>query len=272
MKRRRLLTFIGLACLTCLMTVSCTPTASTQDSATDPASPPPAAVTLTVSAAASMQDAMNVIQLVHEEAHPEVTLVFNFGSSGSLQQQIEQGAPVDVFLSASPKQMNALEEKELLLEGTRRDLLKNSIVLVTSLNKDDVIGFDDLSAASVGKLSIGEPDSVPAGQYGKEALESMGLYETVQSKIVFAKDVRQVLTYVETGNVDAGLVYSTDAQVSEQVQVVATALEDSHSPIIYPAAVIADSANPEIAQAFVDFLATEEAIAIFQDFGFLPAT
>lgn len=230
------------------------------------------AIALTVSAAASMQDTLNAIQPVYQTVYPDNTLVYNFASSGSLQQQIEQGAPVDVFLSASPKQVNALEEKGLLLQGTRRDLVKNTIVLITLLDTSNVMTFDDLSKDAVTKLSIGEPESVPAGQYSKEVLESLELYDAIQSKTVFAKDVRQVLSYVETGNVDAGLVYSTDANSSDQVQIVATAPEDTHSPIVYPGAVIIDSQHPDAATEFVKFLGTEEAIAIFTDYGFLPAS
>lgn len=230
------------------------------------------AIALTVSAAASMQDTLNAIQPVYQTVYPDNTLVYNFASSGSLQQQIEQGAPVDVFLSASPKQVNALEEKGLLLQGTRRDLVKNTIVLITLLDTSNVMTFDDLSKDAVTKLSIGEPESVPAGQYSKEVLESLELYDAIQSKTVFAKDVRQVLSYVETGNVDAGLVYSTDANSSDQVQIVATAPEDTHSPIVYPGAVIIDSQHPDAATEFVKFLETDEAIAIFTDYGFLPAS
>ncbi|MGB3494156.1 MAG: molybdate ABC transporter substrate-binding protein, partial [Elainellaceae cyanobacterium] len=221
---------------------------------------------------ASLQDVLKAVQPAYEAAHPDNELVYNFASSGSLQQQIEQGAPVDVFLSASPKQINALEEKGLLLEDTRRDLVKNAIVLVTPLNALDVTTFDDLSQDGVTKFSIGEPESVPAGQYGKEILESLGLYDTIQSKIVFAKDVRQVLSYVETGNVDAGLVYRTDATRSDQVQIVATAPDQTHSPIVYPGAVIIDSQHPDAATEFLEFLGTEAAIAMFTDYGFLPAS
>jgi molybdate transport system substrate-binding protein len=249
-----------------VVVVSCTPTTPESTSQETPA-----ALELTISAAASLQDALNTIQPSYETANPGVNLVYNFGSSGSLQQQIEQGAPVDVFLSAAPKQMNALAEKGLILEDTRKELLKNTIVLVTPLDKSDVARFADLGKETVSKISIGDPASVPAGQYSKETLESLGLYKNVQSKIVFAKDVRQVLSYVETGNVDAGLVYNSDAQISDQVQVIATASEDSHSPIIYPGAVIADSDNPDAATAVLDYLTGEEAIAIFKRYGFLPA-
>lgn len=254
--------------VSCLTVIGCS-AESLSDVALDGVGETNPAIALTISAAASMQDALNAVQPVYEKAHPDTRLVYNFASSGSLQQQIEQGAPVDVFLSASPKQMNALEDKGFLLEGSRRDLLKNSMVLVTPLDKTDVTTFEDLNTDRVTKLSIGQPDSVPAGQYGKEVLESLNLYTSIQPKIVFAKDVRQVLSYVETGNVDAGLVYGTDAQISEQVQIITTAADDLHSPIVYPGAVVADTQHPDAAVEFIEFLGTDEAIAMFTDYGFL---
>jgi molybdate transport system substrate-binding protein len=229
-----------------------------------------AAVELTISAAATLRDALTTLQPIYEFAHAGTTLTFNFGSSGSLQQQIEQGAPVDVFLSASPKQMDALAEQGLLLSDTRKDLLTNSVVLIAPLDKMGVTRFEDLKQDTVARLSIGDPGSTPVGQYSQEVLESLGLADAVQSKLVLAKDVWQILSYVETGNVDAGMLYSTDAKTSNQVQVIATAPPNSHSPIIYPGAVIADSTNPAAADAFVEFLTTDEAIAHFKSYGFLP--
>lgn len=268
--KRTVLSWTAWMLVACLTVIGCSVEPSSNASSSGVGDQ--GAIALTISAAASLQDVLGEIQPVYEAAHPGNTVVYNFASSGSLQQQIEQGAPVDVFLSASPKQINALEEKGLLLEGTRRDLVKNTIVLVTPLNTRNVTTFDDLKQDRVTKLSIGEPESVPAGQYSKEILESLGLYDAIQSKIVFAKDVRQVLSYVETGNVDAGLVYSTDATISDQVQIVATAPEQTHSPIVYPGAVIIDSQHPDAATEFLEFLETEAAIAMFTDYGFLPAS
>lgn len=225
-------------------------------------------VSLTISAASSLQDSLKAIAPIYARENPDVEINYNFASSGALQQQIEQGAPVDVFLSAAPKQMNALEQKELLLPQTRRDLLKNRMVLVVPLEQTKVSEFKDLTKNTVGKVAIGDPDSVPAGMYGRQVLESLQLYESLSSKFVFAKDVRQVLSYVETENVAAGLVYATDATVSDRVEVIATAPENTHEPIVYPVAVIRDSANPEAAKAFVEFLATEDATEIFEQYGF----
>lgn len=225
-------------------------------------------VNLTVSAATSLQNVLKDIEPAYRKRIPTVTITYNLGSSGALQQQIEQGAPVDIFISAAPKQMNALQTKGLLLTDTRRNLLKNQVVLIAPKNVTSISNFKDLKGNSVRKISIGDPESVPAGQYSKEVLTSLNLYNQIQAKLVFAKDVRQVLSYVESGDVDAGLVYITDAKVSDRIKVIATAPESSHAPIIYPVAVLKDSKNPDAAKAFVQFLASEEGKAVFEKYGF----
>jgi molybdate transport system substrate-binding protein len=236
-------------------------------------SPQTAKADLTVSAAISLKDALDEAKQTYIAANPNVTIAMNYGASGTLQLQIEQGAPVDVFLSAAPKQMDALETKGLLLESTRKDLLRNEVVLIVP--KDSTLGissFQDLTRADVKQVALGEPVTVPAGQYAKEILTSLGIYDAVNSKAILAKDVRQVLTYVETGNVDAGIVYATDAMSSTKVKVEATAPPNSHSPVIYPAAVIKASKNPAAARAFLDFLASPRGRSIFQKYGFTSAT
>ncbi len=228
----------------------------------------PPTVTLTVSVAASLQEAMKAIKPLYEQQSPQINIVYNLGSSGSLQYQIERGAPVDVFISAAPKQMNALEEKGFLLEDTREKLLKNQVVLISLKEKNNIAEFQNLTDINVQKIAIGNPEIVPGGQYAKEVLMTFQLSDKLTSKFVLAKDVRQVLFYVETGNVDAGLVYATDAKISERVKVVATAPENSHSPIIYPVAVVKSSQYPEEAKAFIQFLLSKLAQKIFEKYGF----
>jgi molybdate transport system substrate-binding protein len=242
--------------------------AATQLQATPPQDKP---VDLTVSAAASLKDALDVITPIYAKTQPSVTLHFNLGASGTLQQQIEQGAPVDVYISASPDQMDALAKETLLLAGTRQDLLRNSIVLIVPAGSSHVSAFKDLLDPSVKFVAIGEPQSVPAGKYAQQTLTYMGLYDSLKPKFVLGKDVRQVLTYVATGNADAGMVYATDAKTTAQVKVVATAPEDSHSPVIYPVAVLNGSKSVDAAKAFVVFLESSQAQNIFQRFGFAPA-
>jgi molybdate transport system substrate-binding protein len=224
---------------------------------------------LTVSAAVSLQDALNAIKPIYEEKKTEVGITYNFGSSGSLQQQIEQGAPVDIFISAAAKQMDALEAKNLLLPGTRRDLLRNKVVLIVPKDNRAIASFEDLGTDALTQIALGEPESVPAGQYAEEILTSLGILDAVKSKAVYGKDVRQVLNYVATGNVDAGIVYLSDAKASDDVEIVATAAEDSHSPVIYPIAVLQDSASSGAAKELEDFLFTPEAQTIFEEYGFI---
>ena len=223
-------------------------------------------INLTVSAASSLTDAMTEIEELYQQQKPEVDLTYNFASSGSLEQQIQQGAPVDIFFSAASKQMNALQNKQLLLEGTRQDLLQNEVVLIIPADDSSIESFADLINAE--NISIGEPEGVPAGKYAKEALTSLKLYSKVEPKTVLAKNVRQVLTYVETGNVDAGLVYATDVWQSDKVKVVAAAPETSHSPVVYPVAVIKDSQESQAAKDFVKFLASDKAGEVFERYGF----
>jgi molybdate transport system substrate-binding protein len=233
---------------------------------------PPSRTNLIISAAISMKAALDEAQHDYTSANPAITVACNYGASGTLGLQIEQGAPVDVYLSASPNQMDDLEAKGLLLGGTRKNLLKNEIVLIVP--KDSPIhisSFRDLARPEVKPIALGESTTVPAGEYAKEVLTYFGIYDAVKSKALLAKDVRQVLTYVETGNVAAGIVYSTDAASSSKVKVVATAPEKSHTPAICPIAVIKTSRNPAAARAFEDFLLGDQVRAIFQKYGFAAA-
>ncbi|MEL7034147.1 MAG: molybdate ABC transporter substrate-binding protein [Cyanobacteria bacterium J06592_8] len=269
MNRRRIFT---LACgffLSLLLSISCSRPQSTEPQAGNATLVSGTEQTeLTVSAAASLTDAMMAIQPLYEQEYPNVKLLYNFASSGSLQQQIEQGAPVDVFISAAPKQMNALEEKGLIVNETRQDLLKNEMVLIVPPGNNTVKTFEDLANDQVKKIAVGEPESSPAGKYAQEVLTSLNLLETLQPKEVYAKTVRQVLSYVETGNVEAGIVYSSDAQVSDKVKIVTTASAEDHSPILYPAAVIKESNNQEVSQEFIQFLSSDSAKSVFEKYGF----
>ena len=225
-------------------------------------------VSLTISAAASLKGAMEEVKAAYAEEKPNVILTCNFGSSGSLQQQIEQGAEVDVFFSAAAKQMDALQEKGLIVEDTRKNILENKIVLIVPKDVTSVTDFNDLTSDNVKKIALGETKSVPVGQYSEEVLKKLNLMDTIESKVVFGKDVKEVLTWVETGNADAGMVYETDSITSEKVRVVAYAPEGSHKPVVYPAAVIKDSKNIDASKNFISFLCSEKAKSIFERYGF----
>jgi len=225
---------------------------------------------LTVSAAISLKDVLDEIARLYHARKPDAVLHFNLGASGTLQRQIEQGAPVDVFISASPDEMDALESKGLIRPGTRKDLARNRIVLIVPTGQTGISGFQDLTRPEVKLIAMAEPQTVPAGKYAKEVLDHLGIYEQLKPKCVLGKDARQVLTYVVRGNVDVGIVYATDAQTSPQVKVVATAPEGFHSPVIYPVAVIKESKNSVGAIDFESFLLGPQARAVFQKYGFGP--
>jgi molybdate transport system substrate-binding protein len=229
-------------------------------------------IRLTVSAAISLTESLQAIRSLYQSRAPNVSITFNLGASGILQQQIEQGAPVDIFISASPREMNALQSRHLILDGTRQNLLENTLVLISPVRSSNVSGFESLTQPSVRRIAMANPESVPAGMYARQTLESVGIYNRILPKIIFAEDVRQTLAYVETGNVDAGIVYSTEARLSKAVKVVAVAPETSHEPIVYPVAIVKDSRHVAQAEAFVQFLMGSQAQAIFRRVGFVPAT
>jgi molybdate transport system substrate-binding protein len=242
---------------------------SSQPAATK-AAEAPKPVELNISAAVSLKDALAEIQTNYQKKAPHVKLLYNLGASGSLQKQIEQGAPADIFISAAPKQMNELEEKNLVNKSTRKNLVENKLVLIVPQNSTLNLGkYEDLQKDEVKQISIGETKVVPAGQYAEQVLKKMAIWDKVQNKIVFAKDVRTVLTYVETGNVSAGIVYKTDAASSTKVKIAATAPEGTHAPIIYPAAVLAGSKNSKAAEEFLAYMAGPEGKPVFEKYGFV---
>lgn len=220
-------------------------------------------------AAASMTDAVKEIGANYEKQHPNVKLMYNFGSSGALQVQIEQGAPADIFISAAQKQMDALEQENLIDKSTRRDLLENKVVLIVP--KDSTLtlnDFSDIVSDKVQKIALGEMKSVPVGQYSEEIFKKLNILDEIKSKAVYASDVRQVLGWVETGEVDCGVVYATDAAISDKVKVLLTAPENTHKPVIYPVAMVTSSKNPEIAKDFLAFLGENEQKAVLEKYGF----
>lgn len=229
------------------------------------------AVEIYVLAAASLTDVMGELQKVYNEENPETDIVFSFDSSGTLQQQIEEGAPADLFVSAAQKQMDTLEEEDLVASDTRVDLLKNTVVLIVPADSESGISkFEDVLNDDVGMVAVGE-SSVPVGQYTEKIYTHMGIWDQVKEKANFGTNVRNVLAWVEEKQADCGIVYATDAAITDKVKVVAEAPEGSHDPVIYPAAVLKKAAQPEAAQSFLDFLQTEEAAKIFEKYGFTMA-
>ncbi len=224
-----------------------------------------------VAAAASLRYVMeDKIQPAFEEANPDVKVSFTFDSSGKLQTQIEEGADADVFFSAAKKQMNALNEEGLVDSDSIVELLENKITLIVPKGSElGITGFEDITKAE--KIALGDPESVPVGQYSKEAFENLGMWEAVEAKTSFGTNVTEVLSWVAAGSADAGIVYLTDATTSDQfedVEVVGYAPEGSVSKVIYPVGIVSASTKKDAAQKFVDYLGTDEALEAFAEYGF----
>jgi molybdate transport system substrate-binding protein len=225
---------------------------------------------LTVSAAISLKNAFDEMGKIFASQHSGSKVQFNYGASGDLKQQIEGGAPVDVFASASSKELDELLAQNMLLKDTVVQFARNSVVLIQPKRSAAALrAFGDLTNEAVKTIALGNPQTVPAGRYAKEALEYFKLFDTLKDKYVFAENVRQVLDYVARGEVDAGIVYLTDAQVMEdKVTVVIEAPEESHKPVIYPMAVIKGTKHEAAAREFVKLVSTETAREILRKYGF----
>ena len=223
-----------------------------------------------VAAAASLKNAYEeeLIPMFQEE-HPEIIVTGTYDSSGKLQTQIEEGLEADVFMSAATAQMDALNEEGLIQTDTIVNLLENKIILIAPASGgEDLNSFEDIVKAQ--SIALGDPASVPAGQYAREALTNLGLWDQIQDRVSFGTNVTEVLNQVAASSADGGIVYATDAaSMPEDVRVIGEAPEGSLAePVIYPVAVVAASAHPEEARAFVDFLQTEEAMEVFESYGF----
>jgi molybdate transport system substrate-binding protein len=228
---------------------------------------------LTISAAVSLKDAFNEIGGLYKTKTGRA-VNFNFGASGALQRQIENGAPVDVFASAGTPQMDELAGKNLIATETRRDFARNTLVLIVpGGSKLNLTAFSDLVKPDVQKIAVGNPKTVPAGGYSEQVFDKIDLKTGLRSKLIFAEDVRQVLDYVARGEVDAGLVYGTDARSAEaKVRVAAVAPEDSHAPILYPLAVLKDSRQKGAAEEFIELVLGAEGQTILKKYGFATVT
>lgn len=262
MKRRQIFGFLGIAIAGLLLAIGL------------PLLPPSPVIaqsntSILVSAAASLKEALEEIKPLYQQSKSNINISYNFGASGALQQQIEQGAPADIFISAGKKQVDALEQKGLLLPGSRTNLANNRLVLIVAQDVVGINSFYNLTDSKIKKIAIGEPRSVPAGQYGEQVLKKLKLYDRLKSKFVFANNVRQVLAAVESGNAEAGLVYATDAKISNKVKVVVAADDKFHSPIVYPVAIIKSSKNPSAAKEFVQFLSGSEVKTVLRKYGFI---
>lgn len=263
MQRRRYLTLVLISIVSWYMAVGCSAGGLSVEAGLRNN------VTLTVSAAASLQGALDAIALQFTTAHPAIAIDYNFASSGALQRQIEQGAPADIFLSAATNQMDALSNKGLIKPDSRQDLVANRLVIIAP--RASTLAITDvaqLKEVSINKVAVGEFRSVPAGQYAEQVFQRLDLLDSFQSKFIFGNNVRSVLAAVDSGNVELGIVYATDATLSERVKVLTTVPETFHQPIVYPIGIVETTAHLEAAKTFIDFLTTESAQTIFTEFGF----
>lgn len=229
---------------------------------------PAAAAELTVSAAASLSNAFREIAAAWEAQNPGTEVLLNFAASGTLLQQLDQGAPVDVFATADEETMDRAQEKQLIDASARRIFARNALVVVVpSASKRPLRGLPDLRDEAVQRIAIGDPRSVPAGRYAQQALAADGTWEALAAKRIGAHSVRQVLDYVARGEVDAGFVYATDAAVAaDRVRVAFEVPLDA--PVLYPVAPIATATNPEGARSFIGFLAGAPGQELLARFGF----
>jgi len=227
---------------------------------------------VTLSVAISMKDVVEELGRGFMATRPGVTLRYNFGSSGELQKQIEAGAPVDLFISAAQRQMDELEKKGLVAAATRRVFSRNALTVIKPADsRIDIVKPADLLDPRVTKVVVGNPRTVPAGQYAEESLKALGLWDKVQPKLVFSENVRQALDYVARGEVDAGFVYTTDAATrGRQVKEAFRPAEDTYQPVLYPVAVVAASKQSALARAFLDLLMSRDGQGVLGRFGFLP--
>ena len=222
-----------------------------------------------VSAAASLTDVLKEIAITYEKESGD-QLVFNFTASSVLARQIEEGAPADLIISADEAKLDALEKKGLLLPGTRKSILSNTLVVVVPADSAaNIKSAKDLAGPDIKKIAVGEPSSVPAGIYAKEYLEKLGLWQQLTDKIVPVENVRAALAAVESGNVEAGIVYKTDAMISTKVKV-AFEVPASEGPVIsYPLAVLKDAKAPDAAKKLAAYLESGPAQAVFEKYGFV---
>lgn len=224
-----------------------------------------------LAAAASLKNCMDDELIpMFEEKNPNVKVDATYDSSGKLQAQIEEGADVDVFMSAAMKQMDELDKEGLMVSNSIVQLLENKIVLIVPKDSSDkdINSFEDILKAET--IAVGDPESVPAGQYAKEAFDNLSMWDDVAKKASLGTNVTEVLNWVAEGSADAGIVYETDAASNDKVSVVAEAPEGSVSKVIYPVGIVKETSKQESAKSFIEFLNSDEALSIFEKYGFTP--
>lgn len=263
-KLRNLLAASVLAVSMVFGVTGCQSTSNEKDSSKEES------VTLSLAAAASLEKCFNEKLIpMFEKEHDNVKIEGSYDSSGKLQSQIEQGMGADVFMSAATEQMDNLVKEDDIAEDDVVDLLENKLVLVVPSKdaNEDITSFETVLKADT--IAVGDPKSVPAGQYAEEAFTNLKIWDDVEAKASFGTNVTEVLNWVAKGSADCGVVYATDAASTDDVKVVAEAPKDVlKTPVIYPVAALKESENKDVADEFVKFLQSDEALEVFEDYGF----
>lgn len=261
MKKRYTILMVVSILIVCLLSTGCSTTGKKAEKT--------GTIEINVSAALGLKEALLDIQKEYEKSHPEVKIVYNFAAAGVLASQIENGAPCDIFLSAAIKQVNDLKAKNLLQEDTIKDIVGNRLVLVVPTgNPLQIKNFKDLTKESVHYIGFGDIKTMPAGQYGKECLENIGIWQQVQPKFVVGKTVREIVAYVESGNADVAVAFETVVIGNPKVEIAAFAPEGTHQTVVFPGAMLKNTKNTAVAQSFFDYLTSADALDIFQKYGF----
>ncbi|WP_414553126.1 molybdate ABC transporter substrate-binding protein [Anabaena sp. CCY 0017] len=228
----------------------------------------PQQITLTVSAGAGLKPVLDEIQKLYKQKQPQHKINYNFAASGALTRQIEQGANIDIFISASSRNMDELQNQGMLLAETRRNLIKSRVALIAPVSSTGISRFQDLTKPIVKRIAIGEPRSVPLGVYAEEVFQHLGILEQLKPKLVYTRSALEILNFVAAGNVEVGIVHDTTARTSDKVKILAIAPEASHSPVVYPVAVLKNTKNPTAAKSFVEFLFSEQAKTLYTNYGY----
>ena len=229
-----------------------------------------ASTELLVYAPPVLEDVLSELKTEYQQSHPGITVVYTLKPPGLLQAQLEKGDIADIFISAAPKQIDALEQKNLINPVTRRNIASNKLVLIVRTDSDlGISSFKDMADSSVSAFGLADPEAAPVGQYGIEVFKSLDIWEKIKSKAVITKDGCSIVALVESGKVNAGIVFTTNAATSDKVKIAAYAPEGSHKPIIFPGAVLSKAKQPAVAADFMNFLIDKSNISIFNKYGFL---
>lgn len=266
MKKRSILSFIVASVLMATTLASCSSGNNNTNSASSASSEK--AVTLTVSAAASLTDVLKDVENTYKKTHTNVSFTNTFGASGTLQQQIQNGADADIFFSAAESNMDTLDKAGLLVSDTRKDIVGNTIEFIIPKDQTPITSLSELNSSRFKQIAIGDPASVPAGKYAKQILTEQKIYDSISSKLVQGTDVRSVLNYVETGNAEGGFVFATDAKSSNKVKSGFSIPASWQPKINYPAAVVKASKSPDASKSFLSYLSASDAQKIFEKYGF----